>query len=120
MRGWLGLAAWWRGIREHATHRTRVGERALALVEAHAKDDWPFTALGAVNGAERDRVGVVLRDAPLLLRGKVLKVVNQGQSRSIKGDQGRSHLLRGEDLKVVEQTAKPLAAALGTGAGSVR
>ena len=35
MRGWLGLAAWWRGIREHATHRTRVGERALALVEAH-------------------------------------------------------------------------------------
>jgi len=45
---------------------------------------------------------------------------NQVQSRSIKGDQGRSHLLRGQELKVIEQSAKPLAAALGTGAGSVR
>ena len=59
---------------QHAAHRTRVGERALAFVEAHAKDNGPLETLGAMDGAERDRVGVVLRDATLL------------QSREIEGD----------------------------------
>ena len=129
---------------QHAAHRTRVGERALAFVEAHAKDNGPLETLGAMDGAERDRVGVVLRDATLL-QSRAIKVnqrqsssikfnqvqsreiapaprrgAQSGQSRAIKGNQGRSHLLRGQELKVIEQSAKPLAAALGTGAGSVR
>jgi len=66
----------------------------------------------------RSREIVILRDATLL-QSRAIKG-NQGQSSSIKGNQGRSHLLRGEELKVIEQSAKPLAAALGSGAGSVR
>jgi hypothetical protein len=111
-----------------------------------------------MDGAERDRVGVVLRDATLLQsreiegdrypsrcdppaikgnQGQSMSIkfnqgqsreiapaprrgAQSGQSRAIKGNQGRSHLLRGQELKVIEQSAKPLAAALGTGAGSVR
>jgi hypothetical protein len=128
---------------QHAAHRTRVGERALAFVEAHAKDDGPLETLGAMDGAERDRVGVVLRDATLLQSREIegdrcpsrcdppaIKG-NQGQSKAIKFNQVQSSSIKGDrtcsevrsskwSIKVNQGQSREIAPAPRTGAQSDR